>query len=180
MRERRLLPIAAAAFIWVDCDEEPLDLGIDQGAGGTAGEAAMGGQMMPTGGQMMPTGGQMMPTGGQMMPMGGIDRIIDCDAAVGVYVADSASFSQSVAPHVATNCETCHRNRPFNFNSPADAPMGHQANIAAFLQYVDLANPADSEVLNHHGHAYVRLDSEPYLNVLRWIEARGTPPMGGG
>jgi hypothetical protein len=24
------------------------------------------------------------------------------------------------------------------------------------------------------------LDSAPYLDVLRWIEARGTPPMDGG
>jgi len=109
-----------------------------------------------------------------------MDRMIDCRDAVGVYVADLASFSQCVAPHVSMNCETCHRNRPFSFNTPADAPAGHQANLTAFLQYIDLANPVGSEVLNHHDHAFIRLDSEPYLDVLRWIEARGTPPMDGG
>ena len=168
------------------CDDEPIDLGVNDGAGGNAGEAEMGGEPAmggePTGG--MPMGGTPMggtPMGGAPMggtPMGGQDRVIDCGDMVGVYLADIASFAQCVAPHLAAACEGCHTARPFEYNSipAAESPQGHQRNLQSFLQYSSAADPAGSDVLVHHDHMYIPLDSERYRNLLRWIEARATPP----
>jgi len=72
----------------------------------------------------------------------------------------------------------CHSARPYRYASipSADPPEAHADNIGSLLAYSNLANPEQSEVLIHHNHLYIPIESERYRNILRWLEARAEPP----
>ena len=174
-----LMAVLLGLGVGTGCDEEPLDLGYDRGVRGSGGLNSP--DSMPDGQEAdAARDGPLGPHDGTPADADATGRRIECDAPVGRYLADIAAFTVCVAPHIALACGNCHGARPFRFVSVPDAaaPEGHRANLDSFLNQIDLRMPANSEVLVHHGHAYIPLDSQAYRSLLRWIEARAEPPDG--